>query len=300
MEFGKLEDISGVDWSLPEDHFATSFRGTPGKLQVLLGSPAWGNSQWIGKIYPKKTPSEKFLHHYSRHFDCIELNTSHYRIPDESTTRSWLTEVSPDFIFCPKVNKEISHTRFGLTDQRLLKSWTDFLGNLGSHLGPSFIQFHEMFAYENRQILFRFLESWPQEFMLSIELRHPSWFKKNEVLPALVEYLGRKGMGLVITDVAGRRDVLHSSHSADWSMIRLIGNNLDPSDEMRVSAWSDRFKKWEQEGLRKVYLLIHQPDDILTIEYARIVKQVLDSRGFEVKSDFKLEEEKDLFNYGTL
>lgn len=300
MEFGKLEDITGVDWSLPEDRFASSFKREPGRLVVFLGSTAWGNSQWIGKIYPKKTPAEKFLYHYSRNFNCIELNTSHYRIPDEVTTRGWVSEVPDDFIFCPKVNKDISHGKFGLTDQHLLKSWIEFLQNLGSHGGPSFIQFHELFAYENRQILFRFLESWPQEFKLSIELRHPSWFKNHEVLPALVEYLGRKGMGLVITDVAGRRDVLHSSHSVDWGMVRLIGNNLDPSDEHRISDWTHRFKQWEAEGLKKVYLLIHQPDDILTIEYARIVKQVLSTQGFNIQSDFKLETEKDLFNYGTL
>lgn len=300
MEFGKLEDISGVDWSLPEDQFATSFKRSPGKLQVLLGSPAWGNSQWIGKIYPKKTPTEKFLYHYSRQFNCIELNTSHYRIPDETTTKNWVSEVSSDFMFCPKVNKEISHGKFGLTDQRLLKDWISFLENLGRHVGPSFIQFHELFAYENRQILFRFLESWPAEFQLSIELRHPSWFKNHEVLPALVEYLGRKGIGLVITDVAGRRDVLHSSHSTQWSLLRLIGNNLDPSDEQRAFYWADRFQKWEFEGIKKVFLFLHQPEDTLTIEFARVVKNVLPSRGFEIKSDFKLEEEKDLFNYGTL
>lgn len=300
MEFGKLEDLSGVDWSLPEDRFATSFKRTPGKLEIFLGSPAWGNSQWIGKIYPKKTPSEKFLYHYSRQFNCIELNTSHYRIPDDFTTQSWLSEVPENFIFCPKVNKEISHGKFGLTDQHLLRQWTDFLHNLGSHVGPSFIQFHELFSYENRQILFRFLESWPQEFQLSIELRHASWFKNHEVLPALVEYLGRKGIGLVITDVAGRRDVLHSSHLVEWSMLRLIGNNLGPSDKERISSWADRFQKWELEGLKKVYLFLHQPDDILTIEFARLVQQILSSRGFEIKSDFKLEEEKDLFNYGTL
>lgn len=297
MEFGKLEDISGVDWRLPEDAFASKFKREPGRLTVLLGSPAWGNRSWLGKIYPEKTPTEKFLHFYSQNFECIELNASHYKIPDEETTRNWVSEVARDFVFCPKVNKEISHGKFGLTDKRLLDFWTRFLENLGDHCGPSFIQFHELFAYENRQILFRFLESWPSEFKLSIELRHPSWFKENKILPALVEYLSRKGMGLVITDVAGRRDVLHSSQTVPWQMIRLIGNNLDPSDTQRVQSWIRRFKTWEKAGIDKVYLFIHQPDDILTVEYARIVAQELKSHGYETKSAFELPQERDLFSF---
>lgn len=243
MEFGKLRDISKVDWALPSEDPGNSKRlRRSASSQVFFGAPAWGSKHWIGKIYPAKTPAEKFLYYHARAFNCIELNATHYRIPNARTTSKWLSQVPDGFVFCPKLHKDISHTRGGLLDRVLLKDWCDFLRRLQSHLGPCFIQLNEMFTYRSRALLFQFLESWPSEFRLSLELRHGSWFRHGVVLPALADYLSYKNIGLVITDVAGRRDVLHSTLSSYWTMIRLIGNHLDPRDAFRLELWADRIK----------------------------------------------------------
>lgn len=294
MEFGKLADISSVNWTLPPDDPNNKSRLHPGtKSSIYLGSPAWGVKHWIGKIYPKKTPPDEFLHYYSRHYSCIELNTSHYRIPDTKATSDWLSKVPPTFKFCPKVFKEISHTKMGLLDKRLLGYWVAFLERIQSNLGPCFIQFHEMFSYHDKKLLFQFLENWPSSFELALELRHPSWFEQGAVLPALVDYLNKKNIGLVITDVAGRRDVLHSSLSADYSLIRLIGNDLDTSDERRLNDWALRIKHWQELGLKETFLFLHQPDDLMTIEFSRLARDVLVSHGYQDVPSFKLKENDD-------
>lgn len=299
MEFGKLDDISSVDWTLPPDDLKNPSRllSRNQEHKLYFGSPAWGSRHWLGKIYPKKCPTDKFLHYYSRNFNSIELNTSFYRIPDEKTCGLWLSEVPDHFLFCPKVHKNISHERFGLADKTLLRPWTDFLEKLEMNLGPCFIQLHENFSYEDKLLLFKFLENWPKEFKLSLELRHPSWFQEGVILPALSDYLNRKEIGLVITDVAGRRDVLHSSVSAPWAMIRLIGNSLDPSDEKRLLAWSERLKSWGDQGLKETYLFIHQPDDILTVEFAELAQRVFQEQGFLAVPEFKREVNPTLFDF---
>lgn len=298
MEFGKLEDISFVDWTLPADDPKNAARlSKKQKHKLYFGSPAWGNKHWAGKIYPPKGSPDKYLHYYSRNFNSIELNTTHYRIPDTETSRGWLSQVPEHFHFCPKLHKDISHSRMGMTDTALLRAWLDFIQGLGNNLGPCFVQFHEQFSYQDKLLLFRFLENWPSEFKLSLELRHPSWFEGGKILPALTDYLHRRNIGLVITDVAGRRDVLHSSVSAPWTMVRLIGNDLDPSDNKRLEDWSKRIQSWIDLGLEETYLFLHQEDDIHTIEFSQMAEDVFKSAGFEEVPHFTIEKERDLFNF---
>ena len=276
MEFGKLSDLSSVHWDLPPDDPSNERWRVPfSEHQLFVGTPAWGSKAFVGKIYPVGANSDTFLSYYAQNFDCIELNTTHYRIPTEDTAKDWLSQVTPDFRFCPKLPKDISHDKVGLLDKPLMQAWTRFLETIQPNLGPCFIQFSEHFSYMEKLFLFRFIEHWPKEFELSIELRHPSWFQKNKILPALGDFLHQKNIGLIITDVAGRRDVLHTSLPTDWSMIRLIGNGLHPSDETRLREWSQRLKTWEIKDVRRTYLFLHQPDDVMSVEFAELAQGFL-------------------------
>lgn len=298
MEFGKLSDISNIDWSLPQDDIKNAMHlPRPSHNELYFGAPVWGAKSWVGKIYPPKTPTDEFLYHYSRNFNCVELNTTHYRIPDEKTAKEWLSKVPGNFKFCPKIPKDISHARNGLVDKVVLSFWYEFLERMAPNLGPCFIQLHELFSYKDKMLLFQFLENWPKEFPLSLELRNPSWFQNGVVMPALTDYLHRKNIGLVITDVAGRRDVLHSSLSTSWTMIRLIGNNLHPSDEERLINWSQRIKEWEQLGLEKTFLFLHQPDDIMSIEFSTLAEGIFANANFHQVPHFELHTPKDLFSF---
>lgn len=298
MEFGKLTDISSTTWTLPQEDINNSSRLVQEDIfKLYFGAPAWGSKTWIGKIYPIKTSTDQFLHYYSQNFNCIELNTTHYRIPTKEKALEWLSKVPTDFRFCPKIPKEISHAKNGLTDNITLKCWSDFLENMQPNLGPCFIQFHELFSYQDKKLLFYFLEQWPSEFRLSIELRHDSWFQNGVVLPALADYLNRKNIGLVITDVAGRRDVLHSTLSTNWTMIRLIGNNLDPSDAVRLKSWALRIRDWKKMGLKDTFLFLHQPDDIMTIEFSTLAEEIFTTEGFSSVPHFTLQGQQNLLSF---
>jgi uncharacterized protein YecE (DUF72 family) len=273
MEFGKLEHIEHVNWDLPKEDpltapYLNSFKTEHHATQFYIGAPAWGRKEWIGSIYPPKTPQSEFLFHYSRNFNTIELNTTHYRIPTPENVKLWVSKVPADFIFLPKIPQLISHEPGGLRDMDLLSTWIESIDLFGSNLGPCFLQLPPTFSYAFKSELFQFLKSWPNYYELTIELRHPSWFENGHVLAPLVEYLQGRKIGLVITDVAGRRDVLHCSVSAPFSMLRFIGNSLHPSDFLRAELWSQRLALWQKQGLKKFFFIVHQPDDIKTPEMA--------------------------------
>jgi uncharacterized protein YecE (DUF72 family) len=281
LQFGKVDDIKHVDWSLPEDdpHNRAHLGGKSLGLRVHYGAPAWSHKAWQGKIYPDEAKRGEFLFHYSRFFNAVELNTSHYRIPGDEVVAEWLSQVPPGFQFCPKIYQGISHTAHGLLDQRLVGEWINFLTRLGGKCGPSFLQLPPYFDYSMKNDLFVFLKNWPSVFRLSIELRHPSWFEGRRVLPALTDYLHTRGVGLVITDVAGRRDVLHSSQSDGTAILRFVGNKLHSTDFTRAQAWADRIAHWRDIGLRDLYLFVHEPDDASVPEMAIYFLEQLCQRG---------------------
>jgi uncharacterized protein YecE (DUF72 family) len=274
MEFGKLPNVDHVNWQIPEPdpttvkYFAErrSLQCSPKEMTFYFGAPAWAHPEWVGKIYPAGTPRTAFLRHYSRYFSCIELNTTHYRIPTADQARRWVAEVPKNFRFCPKIFKEISHRPRGMIDKAVLAEWWKFLESLGENAGPGFLQLPPHFDYSSKALLFAFLKQWPADFPLAIELRHSSWFTGGKVGRALTEYLMSKGIGLVITDVAGRRDVLHTSISSEFSLVRFIGNDLHRSDLVRAKAWSHVFRQWKDMGLKQLFLFIHEPDDLAVPE----------------------------------
>lgn len=285
MEFGKLSDVENVSWDLPPHdpltqkylHGFLEPTGVPNKTKFYIGAPAWGRKEWVGRVYPPHTAAARFLFHYSRNFNCIELNSTHYGIPSHDTVKKWVDMVPADFLFCPKVPQLISHHPGGLMDARTIGTWLSCLKGFGDNLGPCFLQLPPHFSYADKKELFQFLKLWPLDVELCMELRHASWFADVHVLPPLVEYLQTRGIGLVITDVAGRRDLSHSSISAPFGFLRFIGNDLHPSDYTRARIWSKRLSEWQGWGLKRFFYMVHEPDDIRTPDMTDFVIQELNA-----------------------
>lgn len=86
MEFGKVtpDQLDQINFRLPPDHIATTalLQKQPASTPaVWVGCAKWGRKDWVGKIYPKGTKDADFLKHYAKHFNCIELNATFYRMP---------------------------------------------------------------------------------------------------------------------------------------------------------------------------------------------------------------------------
>ena len=270
MEFGKLHDITNVDFSLrqeqPENARVLADAGKrDGSCELYIGCTGWGMKEWVGTVYPPGAKTKDYLYHYSRQFNTIEFNTTHYRIPDADTVARWYAESAPDFRFCPKIPQTISHSQdLGHSSGQVLE-FTEVIRGLKEKLGCCFIQLPEYFSPDRWRLLDGFLERFSPEVPLAVEFRHPGWFfpKGESVLFPLLE---AHGAAAVITDVAGRRDVAHMRLSAPRTMIRFVGNGLDPSDFSRIGQWVERFKIWEAQGLREIIFFAHEPDNLLAPE----------------------------------
>ena len=69
------------------------------------------------------------------------------------------------------------------------------------------------------------------------------------------------GIGFLITDAAGRRDVVHMRLTNKTAFIRYVGNGLHKTDYTRIDEWVKRLKKWLPAGLENLYFMMHQHDE---------------------------------------
>ena len=289
MKFGKLANIEGVNFDLPVDPPNNEVLLSPlveqQKLNFYIGCTGWSMKEWVGKVYPPKSKTKDFLYHYSRQFNTIELNTTHYRIPTPSTIKNWFDQSAADFRFCPKVPQSISHHRQIGIGTGYIEAFCDSIIGLDEKLGVCFMQMPPYFDTKRISLLNHFLEKWPSNIPLAIEFRHESWFNQSQDAMHLFDQLANKNVGLVITDVAGRRDVLHMRITSPWVLLRFVGNGLVPSDYSRIDEWVLRWQQWFDQGLEELYCFGHEPDNILAPELVSYISkkavnlQQLDSRG---------------------
>jgi len=278
MKFGKLTDLTGVDLSLPPDHPQTKQvlnRLDPVKPNFYVGGTQWGKSEWIGKWYPKGTKQADFLHHYSRQFNTIELNATHYRVFPEKTVRNWFEQTPAHFRFCPKWPQIISH-RMRFRQAELIT--TDFLRTLlqlEDKLGPSFIQLPPNFTPNWADVLIAYLQALPRDLPVTVEFRHPDWFTGSAAAERVFDVMELLGIGTCLSDTAGRRDVVNMRLTTDFFLLRFVGNGLHETDLERMKDWAQRLSDWTANGLREVYVFMHQPDALLTPEASVELVQLL-------------------------
>lgn len=134
------------------------------------------------------------------------------------------------------------------------------------YLGPIFIQVSETFSPKRKDELFEFLKSLPADLQFFMEVRHPSWFAKEEMQIELFSALKEMNIGAVITDTAGRRDCAHMYLTMPKTFIRFVGNSLHKSDYTRVDEWVARMKYWLDKGMEELYFFMHMHDEATSPE----------------------------------
>jgi len=283
MEFGRVNipELESIDLSLPADAAANKkiLKGKAVKdPKVYVGCAKWGRTEWVGKIYPKGTRESKFLDHYVKHYNSIELNAMHHKLYGPIATAKWATKVKgKDFLFCPKMYKGITHSgklgekKFFVTDfMRAVKGF-------GKNLGPVFVQVNESFSPKRKEELFKFLETLPEDIKFFMEVRHPAWFAKKENFKELCDLLKKLNIGTVITDTAGRRDCLHMQLTTPTAFIRFTGNSLHPTDYTRIDDWVKRIKLWLDSGLKELYYFMHMHDEAFSPELSAYLAEQLNA-----------------------
>ncbi|WP_103070530.1 DUF72 domain-containing protein [Aquimarina sediminis] len=258
MQFGKVEHPDTIDFTLPEDHKKTEEvlkNSNKKKVSVHVGCAKW-NRQDLKGFYPRGTKDE--LEYYSRQFNSIELNATFYRIFPEDQFKKWYKKTPEGFKFFPKLVQNISHLKRLNDDvQPYVDEYLSNVIHLREKLGTIFLQLHGNFAPKNFDRVVQFVEKWPKEIRLAVEFRHTDWFNDPVVADELYELLEDNNITNIITDTAGRRDLLHMRLTNDEAFIRYVGAN-HKTDYTRLDDWVKRLTSWKNKGINHIHFFVHQ------------------------------------------
>ena len=151
-------------------------------------------------VYPQK-PGKSFdpLEYLAEFFNTIEINSSFYRPPVPSTTKSWAKRVAgnKEFAFTAKLHRIFTHERGKATkkDEKEYRAGMDELAK-ASRLGGVLLQFPWSFKNtpDDRIYLGKLLERF-SDYPLVLEVRHASWNN-----PEFYEWLDERGVGICNID----------------------------------------------------------------------------------------------------
>lgn len=258
MKFGKVEDSSGIDFTLPTSTKDTIELLSANKdyqtFQLYVGCARWGRADLKG-FYPRGTKDD--LRYYSQQFNAIEFNSTFYHVPSKEQVISWYQRTNEDFKFFPKIPQSISHYSRLLNVEEKVNSFVDTTALFDDKLGMSFLQLREDFKPKLFDRLAHFLHHFPKGFPLAVEVRNEEWFN-SKIFSDFVGLLKETQMTNMIVDTPGRRDVLHMHLTNPTAFIRFVATNT-AVDYQRLDRWVAQIKEWKALGLSNCYFFIHQP-----------------------------------------
>lgn len=256
MKFGSVTEPELVDFSLPDDHHDTEkvLKKGKGLKRVFVGCAKW-NRQDLKKFYPRGTKDE--LEYYSSQFNSIELNATFYNHFRIEQIEKWVEKTPDDFMFFPKVHQMVSHIKRLNEVEEPIERYTTNIRAFGEKLGMCFLQLHDNFKPKNLDRLITAVEYWPKDVPLAIELRNTEWFNDAEIANQVYALFEKHNISNIITDTAGRRDLLHMRLTTPTVFVRYVGAN-HTSDYSRLDTWMDRIKKWSGAGMENLYFFVHQ------------------------------------------
>ncbi len=242
---------------------------------LYIGCPAWGCKEWVGNFFPPRTPASKFLALYSKQLTAVEGNTTFYAVPSAETITHWRQTTPSTFRFCPKVSRRISHAaRLGQTRGDTLL-FTERMRGLADRLGPMFLQLPPSFAPDYLAQLEAFLDFWPPDLRLAVEVRHPDFYAGHHG-QSLHALLGRYRVARVLMDTRPLRTgaaeeqkllatrerkpdlPLQVVSTTDFAFLRYIGHPEMAVNEPFLDEWALQLGQWLKQG-QTLYVFCHCP-----------------------------------------
>lgn len=258
MQFGQVPNPEDIDFTLPEDHAGTldvlRKHHKTDKIRVFIGCAKW-NRQELKGFYPRGTKDE--LAYYSTQFNSIELNASFYNIYGREQTKKWAAKTPPGFRFFPKVPRLVSHIKRLNGSGSIVEEYCDGIRGFGDKLGVVFLQMPDNFQPKDIGRVEDFVEGFPKDIPLAVELRNTEWFANDGVAEELYRVFEANNTINIITDTAGRRDLLHMRLTSPNAFVRYVGANHH-SDYSRLDDWLERIKLWAGLGLQNLNFFVHQ------------------------------------------
>jgi uncharacterized protein YecE (DUF72 family) len=206
------------------------------KALLRLGTSAWSNPSWVGVFYPDGTKPCDYLARYADKYDCVEIDSTFYRIPTASMIKKWYQDTPEGFLFAAKVPQVITHEKVMLDCEQELSEFLKSVSGLKEKLGPLLLQFpyFNKKAFDSPQDFYGrlspFLAGLPKDFQWALEIRNKYWITQE-----LLELLSKHKIAFSMIDQSWMPPIdqllkRHDLDTAPFAYIRWLGDRKGIED----------------------------------------------------------------------
>lgn len=210
----------------------------------------WSYDFWKGVFYPEKLAAKEFLAYYARKYGTVEVDSTFYRIPRESTVAEWKMQTPEGFVFSLKFPQVITHVKMLKDCQQDTRVFLERVDLLGEKQGALLLQFPPTFRQQHLPQLREYLGALPKGPRYVVEVRNKSLLNEN-----LYALLREHGVALAWVDAA--KMPLISEVTADFIYVRWEGDRkaitgtLGKTEIDRtgsIQAWAETLKLFLTKG----------------------------------------------------
>jgi len=235
-----------------------------------IGCSGFLYDSWKGVFYPEDLPHRWWLSFYMGKFNTVELNVTFYRLLKKEAFERWYKETSPDFVFCLKGSRFITHVK-KLKDVELpLSTFFNATAPLLEKLHVVLWQLPPNLRL-NMKNLEDFIENLKQyPVRHAFEFRHKSWLTKK-----VFNLLSASNIAVCTADWPDFIDNLPST--ANFLYIRRHGeggNYASSYTTEQLKQDSKKIKEYLKEG-KDVYFYLNNDAMANAPKNALELKQIL-------------------------
>jgi uncharacterized protein YecE (DUF72 family) len=197
-------------------------------LSVVLACCGWAYADWRGPFYPVDAAPADTLSLYAQAFAAVEVDSTFYGPPADSTVRAWNEKTPPHFRFSLKVPQIVTHEKKLRGADGDFEEFVATTAALGRKRGPLVLQFPRFsradfeHAGEFLDLLDAFLGKTDRSVRLAVEVRNAAWFGDP-----LLDLLRDHAAAAVLSDQLGPvpdEGAIARLVTSDFAYVRLLGH----------------------------------------------------------------------------
>jgi len=213
---------------------------------IHIGTSGWSYKHWKGLYYPTDLKPTEWLTYFSGTFSITEINASFYRLPLKKTVEGWLKKVPGNFLFCPKINRYITHIKRLKEPEEPLERFFNVFEPMKHRMGPVLVQLPPSlkFDYEVAEHFYSTLKKYYRAYRFAMEVRHDTWLAEDS-LTLMAKYdvafvISQSGKGFPYAETITAKDIYVRFHGP----AELYSSSY--SDE-QLQNFANLFKQWHKE-----------------------------------------------------
>lgn len=243
---------------------------------IHIGTSGWSYKHWQDVFYPADINTTMYLEYYTKFFRCVELNSSFYNLPRKTTVTGWLNRTPPEFRFCTKISRLITHQLQLVNSEEAVWKYFNIFEELNPKMGPVLIQLHPGMQYD-KSLIYNFLNLLKEkysQYRFAFEVRNNSWINDD-----FFDLLSQSGMAFVIAD-SGRRYPYCEVVTTDFVYIRFHGREqLYATDysETDLQLYGDKIMTWANEG-KKLWVFFNNDYQGFAVKNAARLIEIIEKK----------------------